>query len=254
MTSKTIIKLKCNPDGFGQTPDELTSDMFTSDLPRQHSHDYFEDDETGLYVGVWDTTDMIESAGPYACDEFMFLLEGEAAIRNCTSGEFETARAGQFFVIPRGYNCQWHQAGNLRKFYVIYESPDEPAPDIPAVEGIIIPDPDTFGQPPPAEDTLPIFGDAPNARQQIFYRNGPGSFIVGTWNGGSFDSTTPSLPCHLFACVTAGSLTVSDPSGNHFEFRAGEALFIPQGLACQAQSDENLALIFCRVRATTAAS
>ncbi|MCP4271596.1 MAG: hypothetical protein GY781_06455, partial [Gammaproteobacteria bacterium] len=71
MKKSKIIHLKTNPDGFGKTPDELTTDMFDSPIPVQNSYEYYADDNTGLYVGVWDTTDMVETAGPYPCDEYM---------------------------------------------------------------------------------------------------------------------------------------------------------------------------------------
>ena len=56
MPAKRIISLSPAPEGFGQTPDELTPDMFVSELPVQHSHEYYADEELGLYIGVWDTT------------------------------------------------------------------------------------------------------------------------------------------------------------------------------------------------------
>ncbi len=115
----TIIRLSHNPDGFKDNVDDLTADMFESDLPIQHSHDYFADDEAGLYVGVWDTTEMIEAAAPYAMDEFMVVIEGAAVIRNNTTNTSETILAGESFIIPREYDCQWQQTGYLRKFYVI---------------------------------------------------------------------------------------------------------------------------------------
>ena len=78
MTEKRIVRLVADPEGFGQSADELSSDSFASDFPVQHTHDYYLDENLGLNIGVGDTTDMIEAPGPYACDKLMFLLEGEA--------------------------------------------------------------------------------------------------------------------------------------------------------------------------------
>jgi len=58
MSKKKIIKLSQNPEGFGEITDELEVEMFESSLPKQHTHSYFEDEVLGLYIGVWDTTDM----------------------------------------------------------------------------------------------------------------------------------------------------------------------------------------------------
>jgi uncharacterized cupin superfamily protein len=115
MKKEGIIRLSTNPEGFGESPDELTPDMFASELPTQHSYEYYEDEELGLYIGVWDTDDMIEVAAPYACDEFMWLIEGECQIKNNRTGEIETVEAGTAFVIPKGYDCQWQQTGYLKK-------------------------------------------------------------------------------------------------------------------------------------------
>ena len=101
MPSKKIIRLSANPEGFGQTPDDLEPDMFVTEPQAQHTHSYYEDEALGLNVGVWDTTDMIESSGPYACDEFMFLLEGDA------------------FFVPQGVVCRANSNSSelIRLFY-----------------------------------------------------------------------------------------------------------------------------------------
>lgn len=250
LEQKKIIRLRASPQGFGLTPDELSPDMFSSDLPVQHSHEYYQDDALGLYVGVWDTTDMIEAAGPYACDEFMWLLEGEAAIENCTSGRVDTVQSGQAFVIPRGYDCQWRQAGYLRKFYVIYESPHELMPEIPVVEGIVVPASDAPGESAQTTGFPQIFSGATDQEQQICYENGPGSFLVGTWQGGPFESTTRPFPYHLFVCVVAGSLALIEESGEESLFCKGDALFIPSGMNCRARSAEKVNMIFCLVKST----
>lgn len=57
--------------------------MFVSSIPVQHSHAYFEDEDFGLYIGLWDTTEMVEISAPYACEEFMGLLERKAKIQRC---------------------------------------------------------------------------------------------------------------------------------------------------------------------------
>ena len=85
---KSIIRLNPDPEGFGETPDKLEAEDFSSEVPVQHTHSNYEDDEIGLYVGLWDTETMVEAGGPYACDEFMWLLEGECQIKNNRTGRF----------------------------------------------------------------------------------------------------------------------------------------------------------------------
>lgn len=244
MTARKIVRLSATPTGFGKVPDDLTQDMFDSELPVQHSHEYFEDDEIGLYVGVWDTSDMTETAGPYPCDEFMWLLEGEAVIKNCKTGLMEKAVAGEPFVIPRGYDCQWHQTGYLRKFYVISENPDEAIPQNPSFEGIIIPRADAPVEPLACAEPFLIRGTAPVQRQHICYRDNTGKFLSGTWESDPFESEARPFPYNEFACVQTGSLTLIDERGEEHSFKSGDALFLPEGVVCSARATEKVRLFF----------
>ena len=244
MSAKKIISLSAAPKGFGRNPDELTADMFVSELPVQHSHEYYADEELGLYVGVWDTTDMTETAGPYACDEFMYLIEGEAVIKNCKTGVKEKAKAGEAFLIPRGYDCQWHQTGYLRKYYLISENPNEPVPEKPTVEGIIIPGSDDPMEPLTKAEPFLVTSAGHNQRQHVCYRDGTGKFASGTWESEPFQSEPAAFPYHGFACVQAGSLTLTDESGDQHSFAASDAFFIPQGVVCRAEASEFTRLFF----------
>jgi uncharacterized cupin superfamily protein len=248
MQIKNIIRLSADPEGFGQTPDKLSPDMFVSEIPVQHTHEYFQDEELGLYVGVWDTTEMIETAGPYPCDEFMCLLEGEAVIRNCKTGEMEKVNAGESFIIPKGYDCQWQQAGYLRKFFLISENPNEAVPEKPAIEGIIIPDADAPMESLTTEMPFPGVKDLPVQKQHISYKNGKGNFLAGTWESDPFESESRSFPYNEFARVISGSLTLLDEDGEKHLFEAGDALFIPEGVHCSAHAAVKVKLFFAIVK------
>ena len=121
MPLKSIIRLSATPDGFGQTADELTSDMFVSKLPVQHSYDYYEDDDLGLFIGVWDTTDMIETAGPYACDEFMWLLEGSLTLLD-EDGDLHVFKAGDAFFIPQGTVCSARASETVKLLFAVVKT------------------------------------------------------------------------------------------------------------------------------------
>ena len=230
---KSIIRLSPDPEGFGETPDKLAGEDFSSDVPVQHTHSDFEDDEIGLYVGLWDTDTMVEAGGPYACDEFMWLIEGECQIRNNITGKIETVKAGTPFVIPKGYDCQWHQPGYLRKFFVISEHPGEEIPLAPAHEGIVIPKADAI--------LTEITEDAPfeitsGARPQhnICYKDTTDRFFSGTWASEAFESGQRPFPYNEFAYVQDGSITLTGAEGADHVFNAGDAFFIPEGVECDA--------------------
>jgi uncharacterized cupin superfamily protein len=233
MTETSIIRLSSSPDGFGETPDDLEPGDFISDIPLQHTHSNYEDDQIGLYVGLWDTADMVETGGPYACDEFMWLIEGECQIRNNRTGELETVKAGTPFVIPKGYNCQWHQAGYLRKFYVISEHPGEEIPAVPAHEGIVIPRADIVLTDLADGDPFAIISGA-IPRRKFCYEDATGRFFAGTWAADAFESAQRPLPYSEFAYVYDGSITLTDAEGSEHVFNAGDAFFVPEGAECNA--------------------
>lgn len=248
MSDKTIIRLSTNPEGFGETPDELTQDMFSSAIPVQHSHDYYEDEALGLYIGVWGTETMVEAAGPYANDEFMWLIEGECQIKNNKTGEMETAKAGESFIIPKGYDCQWHQTGYLRKFYLISEHPEETIPATPMVEGIVIPkaDADLVAMSTPAPFAVT---SGAKAQEHIAYTDVKGRFLSGTWASEAFDSEIRPFPYNELAYVQAGSITLTDDAGSEHCFNAGDAFFIPEGVKCSAKVADSVKVFFAIVTA-----
>lgn len=214
--AQKIIKILPSPTGFGEQQDELDASFFESKLPIQHSHSAYENEELGLYVGVWDTTDMIEAAGAYPCEEFMAVIEGAVEIKNNKTGAIETVLAGESFVIPQGYDCQWHQKGYLRKFYVISELSD-----------------DSASQKPQGIKKIPR---RPLNGYTINYTSPKGDFIVGTWQGLGIEvDEAPSL-IHKFIYLDSGQLTVTEENGQARIIKAGESLFIPSGTAYKWQT------------------
>ena len=209
--------------------------MFDSAMPVQHTHSYFEDEELGLYVGVWDTTSMTETAGPYACEEFMWLLQGEVGIRNNKNGAVETVRAGEAFVIPMGYDCQWQQNGYLRKFFVIYEPPGESQEGFSEAEGIVRPQLST------GADLLA------GPHKSVSYRNGGGRFCTESWQSNAFESAVKSNPYHQFVYIVEGCLCVEDPMGVEHNFEAGEAVFLPQAIVTRWSSHDRLGIFSVKV-------
>jgi len=220
----TIIKLNPNPAGFGSVPDELETQMFDSPLPVQHSHMVYENDDIGLYVGLWDTTTMSEKSGPYPCDEFMVVLDGQAQINNTQRGDFDLISSGQCFVIPKGYPCQWQQRGYLRKYFLIWQHPAMAIPATPTVDSILL--------------------------DGAAY-----SDITQQFTSGSYQPQTPggNLKAHAyheFIHVTQGQLTIVDADNNSLKLIRGEAVFIEQGTLCACQTSEDLKAHFARVAIT----
>ncbi|TLU61055.1 hypothetical protein FE810_15840 [Thalassotalea litorea] len=108
---------------LAEEADVLSAEMFESALPVQHTREFFSDAQRGIYVGLWDTTSMRETAGPYPMEEFMVVLQGKADIA-LSSGNVRQVQTDEGFVIPHGVDCQWQQQGYLKKLFVIVENPD----------------------------------------------------------------------------------------------------------------------------------
>lgn len=208
----SIIRLSSTPEGFTDNVDELTANMFESPLPIQHSYDYFEDDDLGLYVGVWDTTDMTETAAPYGMDEFMVLIEGAAVIKNNITNTTETILAGESFIIPKGYDCQWRQTGYLRKYYVIAEkeSTHETSAST-AYNGIV------------------KFPAVTAAGNNVYYKGTDNQFISGAFKGNIADSPITTSVQHRFIYLKKGNITLIDHNLTEHLFKAGDAFMILSG-------------------------
>jgi len=221
--SSQIIKLSANPNLFGREKDELDPAMFSSTLPIQHSHMIVEDDNMGLYVGVWDTNDMIEAPGPYPCDEFMVVLEGQAQIKNMVSGEVEQVNAGQSFVIAKGYDCQWQQRGYLRKYFMIWQHPQHELPTTPSAT------------------SLRIDGQA--------YLDTTGHFSSGSSDQTTYSAQLKPHPSHEFIYVTGGTLIVYNEQ-QELTLIAGEAAFITQQTMCRFKASFDFSADYARLSLT----
>ncbi len=237
MSEKKIIKLVQNPTSFGDVADELEENMFESPLPKQHTHSYYEDEELGLYIGVWDTTDMIETTAPYSCDEFMSIIEGAVEVKNNKTGIIETVMAGESFVIPQAYDCQWHQHGYLRKYYVIFEPQD--AAEKPVTENIV-----HFKE----QNNVPWQETSDGHRKKILYQNHNNTFTSGIWQSDSFNTDIITFPYNEFITIKQGRLTCTDEQGVEHEVNAGEALFVPQGVRCSWQAQEKISIHFAQIK------
>lgn len=248
ITIKSIIRLAPNPAGFGDTPDELDADDFVSGIPVQHTHSAYEDDALGLYVGLWDTESMVEAGGPYACDEFMWLLEGECQIKDNKTGATETVTAGTPFVIPKGYDCQWHQAGYLKKYFLISEHPDESVPAEPTRSGVVIPRADVTMTEAAVQSPFAVTSGS-QPRHNICYEDTTGRFTAGTWEADAFDSALLPFPCYQLAYVQDGSITLRDADGNAHVFDTGDAFFVPQGVICAAAVTASVRVFFAALKA-----
>lgn len=79
-------------------------------------------DPTGKFCsGVW-ASEVGKWKISYTEEEFCHLLEGVSVVTDA-AGRAVTLRAGDSFVIPRGFSGTWEVVEPTRKLYAIYEEP-----------------------------------------------------------------------------------------------------------------------------------
>jgi uncharacterized cupin superfamily protein len=197
------------PDGVGLQPLELEPVMFQSPVPVQNYHLYFEDEDLGLSVGIWDTTTMQEAFGPYPTDEFILVTEG-AFVMVDGSGGAVVAKAGDSVCFHQGIPTSWKQDGYLRKIYLTLAAPQSAMPLKDSAEGGVMREP-------------------PEGDRTVIYRNDPGTMEVRHVALGAFASPLASAGAHMLVQVLSGEVEVSEPGDVVQVFHAGQVFFIPQG-------------------------
>jgi uncharacterized cupin superfamily protein len=235
-TEKRIIRFDNNgPADTGMPAMELDRADFQSALPEQHLHVYFEDEALGLSAGVWTTTDMQETFGPYPGDEFMWLLEGQVDMIDA-DGNATHVKSGETFYIRNGIPISWKQVGFLRKFYMTYDNPNAQTPDISSADGgVLILDPAALQSGMTEMDNtepLVIKGEAPLQHDNVAFTNDAGNMFVGMWDSMAFESEMRPFPWHEFVQLLEGEITITQGDGTIHQFSAGDAFFIPEGTIC----------------------
>ena len=125
------------PLGIGlQEWETMDPKSLVSGNPMQRGHIYHEHPNIGYMTGVWDCTEFVDQMGPYQVDEFMLLLEGELFL-DLPDEKTVHIKAGDAFVIPKGFVCQWRQPGYVRKIFMIVDG-DIPQAENPSLERITV--------------------------------------------------------------------------------------------------------------------
>lgn len=93
--------------------------------PKQQVWLQYTDPSGRFFAGVW-------ASGPgkwkvaYTEEEYCEILAGESVITDDT-GDAATVRAGDRFVVPRGFTGTWEVVAATRKVFVIFEPGAGPA-------------------------------------------------------------------------------------------------------------------------------
>ncbi|MCV6591858.1 MAG: cupin domain-containing protein [Silicimonas sp.] len=108
------------PSGWPETPDEkLETAELISGQPMGADHAYFTDAEKGIRSGIWRSTPYTEFYEDYPATEFMYILEGEVTLESDVFSE--TYRAGEAFLVPKGFRGTWKQEAPMLKYYIMID-------------------------------------------------------------------------------------------------------------------------------------
>ena len=241
MNTPAIVQLHGNgPDGAGLWQLELDAADFSSPVPEQHWHVYFEDPDLGLTVGAWTTTPMQEAFGPYPGDEFMIILQGDVLISDGEGGETPVPQ-GSSFAIRNGLPVSWVQKDFCRKFFVIHDPPNR---------GNSISDED--GSPLvvfPQNNWVPGAQEVdPPARQEaVLFRNDSGTMRAGVWRSAPFEGAMRTTSQHELVHLLSGEFVITEAAGTIHKFAAGDVFFVPAGTTCSWQAGVPVHKQFCLI-------
>lgn len=93
----------------------LPTAELVSGQPVGLDHAYYERGD--VKAGIWRSSGYTEFYDSYPCDEFMVVLEGEVTLDNDTFTA--TYKAGDCFLLPKGFRGFWRQPGEMLKYYMI---------------------------------------------------------------------------------------------------------------------------------------
>ena len=91
--------------------------------PKQSLWNHYTDPAGKFFSGFW-ASEVGKWRINYTEEEACFLLEGVSVVADA-DGNATTLRAGDSFVIPRGFRGTWEVIEPSRKFYAIYEEPGQ---------------------------------------------------------------------------------------------------------------------------------
>lgn len=86
--------------------------------PQCRSRNAFEDNTTGVGVGVWDSTPYERQSQAHKLNELMHLIKGSVTLL-APDGRSLTINTGDTVFVPQGTPCAWKNTRYVRKVYAV---------------------------------------------------------------------------------------------------------------------------------------
>ncbi|PIV80113.1 MAG: hypothetical protein COW54_00635 [Rhodobacteraceae bacterium CG17_big_fil_post_rev_8_21_14_2_50_63_15] len=235
--TKTAKILRIEPDGPADCGLQEWERMNPEDLvaghPVQRGHVYHERPQDGYLAGVWDCTAFTGQMEAYSVDEFMLLLEG-ALEMVLPDGKIVEIRAGDAFVIPKGFMCQWRQPGFVHKIFMILDGPVPATAANPSLTRITIP------------DLCAVRGGNAVMATRLDFLNAAGTMRVAVQDCAAINIPSLSIPENQLIHVLSGTLSLSEGNALH-SFAQGETAYIHQDntVGWKTSADTRLLIASC---------
>lgn len=101
----------------------LDSNKLISGNPKQSVWNHYTDPTGKYFSGFWQS-EIGKWRISYTEEETCYLVEGVSIVTD-EDGTSTTLKAGDSFVIPKGFVGTWEVVEPSRKLYAIYEEPEE---------------------------------------------------------------------------------------------------------------------------------
>lgn len=212
-TNATIIRIEPKGPAGLEEWEQMDFAALVSGEPVQHGHLYHEIKSQGYIVGVWDCTAFTHQMMPYPVDEYMLFLEGELTMV-LPDGQEIDIKAGDAFVIPKGFQCQWRQAGFVHKIFMILDGL-VPEAENASLSRITVPD-----------LTSPTGADVSICRTDFL--NAAGTMRVEVQDHGAVALMSRTCAANELITVLEGSLQLFDGQQPHV-FNKGDTAYVHQG-------------------------
>ena len=211
--TKTANILRFDPNGPSglQEWEQMDYAALVSGEPVQRGHLYHEIEAEGYMAGVWDCTAFTDQMMPYPVDEYMLLLQGSVTMV-LPDGAAVEIKAGDAFVIPKGFMCQWKQPELVLKYFMILDGPT-PAAQNASLQRITVPD---LSRVTPEPEIM---------ARRVDFLNAAGTLCVETVTCGAMQTPPRKANAHHLISVLEGSLTLNDGQDDH-HFAPGETAYL----------------------------
>jgi uncharacterized cupin superfamily protein len=107
---------------FGSNPPAVETGQpatVISGNPSTKLQNYYSDATGQFFAGIWESSPGKWQVN-YGEEEFCAILAGHAILTDA-AGEAQSFKAGDAFVIPKGFTGSWETVEAVKKWYVIFE-------------------------------------------------------------------------------------------------------------------------------------